>query len=180
VPHILKWLYYLFFIVLVGYLIWRYHKQVLEALANFIQALRDFWANLFGGGADQAEDAEQEAARAAPPRPFADYADPFVTGAATRDSPQQLLAYSQEALEAWGREHGCAKAPEQTPHEYARHLALQQTAVGREARNLAELYSFEAYSGDTLPREQVDSLRTLWQVLRSEQTAVAPPPRQVV
>ena len=53
-----KLLYYLFFIVLVGYLLWRYHAEVLEALRNLIQAIRDFWANLFGGG----EAAEEEAA----------------------------------------------------------------------------------------------------------------------
>jgi hypothetical protein len=48
---------------------------------------------------------------------------------------------------------------------------MRNAAVGREARKLAELYSFEAYSGGTLPRNQVQTLRGLWQVMQSEQTA---------
>ncbi len=167
--YLLKGLYYLFFIVLVGYLLWRYWEQVLRAVTDFIQAMRDFWANLFGGGQTESEPEEQAAVAVTPPRPFADYADPFVTGDATRYTPQELLAYSYQALQAWGRERGCVRDTEQTPHEYAGHLGLQNARVGREARRLAQLYSFEAYSGDTLPREQTDTLRNLWRVLRSEQ-----------
>ena len=144
-------------------------------MTDFIQAIRDFWANLFGDGKTEPEAAEEEASLAvAPPRPFADYADPFLTGDATRYTPQELLAYSFQALQAWGRERGCVRVAEQTPHEYAGHLHSLSDSVGREARRLAELYSFEAYSGDTLPREQVDVLRNLWQVLRSEQAAGLP------
>jgi hypothetical protein len=169
-----KFLYYLFFIVLVGYLLWRYHSAVLGALRDFVQALRDFWADLFGGGQTEEETADpaSTAADAAEPPPgFSDFQDPFATGAAARYTPQQLLTYSFQALEAWGREHGCARHAEQTPHEYAGYLARHRSSVGREARNLAELYCFEAYSGDTLPREQVDGLRSLWDVLRREQAS---------
>jgi hypothetical protein len=81
-----------------------------------------------------------------------------------------LVDYSFQALEAWGREHGCARDSEQTPHEYAGRLFAQQALVGREAATLAELYGFAAYSveGDSLSRESLDRLRELWRVMRGQ------------
>jgi hypothetical protein len=171
---LLKGLYYLFFLVLVGYLLWRYWDQVLKALSDFVQAFRDFWSKLFGGSDAQAPTQQEAPVAAAAPRPWADYSDPFLSGAAERYTPQQLLAYSFEALQAWGREHGCEHQAEQTPHEYAMYLGRQNGSVGREARRLADLYSIEAYSGGSLPRAQVQILRQLWQVLKSARAAEAP------
>jgi hypothetical protein len=163
-------LYYLFFIVLIGYLLWRYWEQVLRAVTDFIQAIRDFWANLFGGGRESTETEEETAVATTPPRPFSDFTDPFLAGDATRYTPQELLEYTFQALQAWGREQGCVRDEEQTPHEYAVRLGMQDATVGREARRMADLYGIEAYSGGTLPRGQVQTLRSLWQALRSEQT----------
>ena len=117
VPSGLKWLYNLIFVAIVAYLLWRNREQVLEALRNFWAAIRAFWENLFG--VRRAEPAGEEAVTVAatPPRPFADFPDPFATGDAQRWSPRELVAYSFQALEAWGREHGCQRGPEQTPHE---------------------------------------------------------------
>jgi hypothetical protein len=168
-PQVLKGLYYLFFILLVGYLLWRYREEVINALRNFLQAIRDFWSNLFGSRQEEDEAEAAPAEPAPPPRPFAEFADPFAAGTADRYSPQELVAYSFQALEAWGREHGCVREPEQTPHEYAGRLSSRQAAVGREARTLAELYCFAAYSpaGDSLSRENLERLRQLWQVMQT-------------
>jgi hypothetical protein len=169
IPHGLKWLYNLIFIAIVGYLIWRNRERVLEALRSFWQAIQDFWASLFGGR--RAEPAGEEAAAVpvAPPRPFADFPDPFATGDAQRWSPRDLVAYSFQALEAWGREHGCQRGQEQTPHEFAGRLTACETALGREAGNLADLYCCAAYSTGGLPRDRVIRLQELWRVMRARQ-----------
>lgn len=169
IPHGLKWLYNLIFIAIVGYLIWRNRERVLEALRSFWQAIQDFWASLFGGR--RAEPAREEAAAVsvAPPRPFADFPDPFATGDAQRWSPRDLVAYSFQALEAWGREHGCQRGQEQTPHEFAGRLTACETALGREAGNLADLYCCAAYSTGGLPRDRVSRLQELWRVMRTRQ-----------
>ena len=171
IPSGLKWLYNLIFLAIVAYLLWRNREQVLEALRNFWAAIRAFWENLFG--VRRAEPAGEEAVTvaAAPPRPFADFPDPFATGDAQRWSPRELVAYSFQALEAWGREHGCQRGPEQTPHEFAGCLTDCETTVGQEAIQLADLYCCAAYSSGTLPRERVGRLQTLWQLMRTRRAA---------
>jgi hypothetical protein len=171
IPFGLKWLYNLIFLAIVAYLVWRNREQVLEALRNFWAAIRAFWENLFG--IRRAEPAEDEAVTvaAAPPRPFADFPDPFTTGDAQRWSPRELVAYSFQALEAWGREHGCQRGLEQTPHEFAGCLADCETPLGLEATQLADLYCCAAYSSGTLPRDRVGRLQTLWQLLRARRAA---------
>lgn len=167
IPFGLKWLYNLIFIAIVGYLMWRNRERVLEALRSFWAAIREFWDHWFG--VRRAEPAGEEAAAiaAAPPRPFADFPDPFATGEAQRWLPRDLVAYSFQALEAWGREHGCERGPEQTPHEFAGSLAACEATVGREAGNLADLYCCAAYSSGGLPRDRVGRLQQLWQVMRT-------------
>jgi hypothetical protein len=166
-PHGLKWLYNLIFVAIVAYLVWRNREQVGAALRNFWQTIRDFWAQLFGRRETEAAAAEPPLAAAAATRPFADFPDPFVSGDARRWPARDLVAYSFQALEAWGREHGCQRAPEQTPHEFAGALTACGAAVGREAIGLADLYCCAAYSSGNLPRDRVGRLRQLWQMLRN-------------
>ena len=52
--------------------------------------------------------------RTGPRLPFAAYEDPFATGAARRMTPAELVVYTFEALEAWGREQVIERPPEQT------------------------------------------------------------------
>jgi len=167
IPHGLSWLYNLAFFALVAYLVWRNRDQVLAALRNFWAAIKSFWDNLFG--VPRTEPAAEEAAAVAaePPRPFAAFPDPFVTGDAQRWPPRELVAYSFQALEAWGREHGCQRGVDQTPHEFAGSLANCETPLGQEALRLAEMYCCAAYSSGTLPRDRVSRLQTLWELLRS-------------
>jgi Domain of unknown function (DUF4129) len=168
VPYLLKWLYHVIFIVVVGYLVWRYRHAVLPALQDFLKALREFWEQLFGRReSQQAAVTTAAAATASPPRPFTDFQDPFATGATGRYSPRQLVAYSFEALEAWSRERGWARGAEQTPHEFAQQLGSREARVAADVRNLADLYCQAAYSPQPLSPESVAGLRRLWQTLRS-------------
>ena len=170
VPYLLKWLYHGIFIVVVGYLVWRYRQAVLPALLNFFSALREFWEQLFGRRKSEQTAAVAPAAAAAtgpPPRPFADFQDPFATGATRGYSPRQLVAYSFQALEAWSRERGWARGAEQTPHEFAQQLGAREARVAVDVRSLADLYCQAAYSPQTLTPESVAGLRRLWQILRS-------------
>jgi len=93
------------------------------------------------------------------------------TGEAQRWSPRDLVAYSFQALEAWGREHGCQRGQEQTPHEFAGALTACEATVGREAGHLADLYCCAAYSSGLLPRDRVGRLQELWQLMRARPVA---------
>jgi len=166
---ILKWLFYLAVIAGVAYWAWRSWPALVEALKDFLEAWRAFWARLFGGkpGAKEAAPGESAGEVKPAPRPFADYADPFAAGWAERWSPDELVRYSFAALEAWAREHGCPRGPEQTPYEFAEGLADRAKHLGRHCRKMADLYSRAAYAPGTLPATSVAPLRDFWQHLAS-------------
>jgi len=164
IPQAIKWLYYLLFFAIVAFLVWKYRVQVLAAIRGFIDAIRDFWADLLGRR-DTGEQTEDELAAAAslpPPPPFSTFANPFLTGEARRLAPHELVVYSFRALEAWGREHDCPRMEDQTPHEFANRLGFAFTEVGREATILADLYCAAAYSPQPLTTTSVSQLERLW------------------
>lgn len=181
VAALLKWVFYAALVLIGIYWLWRSRAEVLAALRGLLQGWRAFWQNLFGRKRKQAgETAGAEQSLKQPvPRPFADFTDPFAAGTAGRYSPDELVRYSFEALEAWAREHGCPRQPEQTPHEFARNVGTRMASLSRNARKLADLYCRAAYlpsaghpdalpnGRGTLPAASLGPLRQLWQQLRS-------------
>ncbi len=166
---ILKWLFYLALIVAVAYFGWRSRAALAQALRDFLEAWRAFWSSLFGpkGGPKQVGPGETASETKPAPRPFADYADPFAAGWAERWSPDELVRYSFAALEAWAREHGCPRGPEQTPHEFADNVGDRSKHLKGHCRKMADLYSRAAYAPGTLPATGATSLREFWQQLTS-------------
>lgn len=163
---LLKLLYWLIVILIVGWFLWRYWAQVREAVRNFIQAVREFWAKLFGGSVEPTTETAAEAAEATPPpRPFSAFPDPFQSGLANQLPLDQLIKYSFEAFEAWARERGFVRRRGETPHEFAQHVAQSGAGVSQEAIRLAELYSRAAYSRDTMPQTSGQYLQQLWRQL---------------
>jgi hypothetical protein len=135
---------------------------------KLLDELRELWEGLFVGKSAAAA-AEEHAAANPPPPSFASYADPFLTGTASRMSWTQLVRYTFEALEAWGRDQACPRAEGQTAHEFAYALTNVDADIGRQAANLAAFYSQLAYAprgGGSGPKE---SLRELWSLLAERQ-----------
>ncbi len=147
---------------------WSNRDRLLAALANLGNWLADFWHLLFGGTAHGGTADENQAGpgKARLPR-FADFRDPFAAGIAGRYQPEELVRYTFEALEAWARDHGHPREPEQTPHEFARRLAAQVSPLGDDAGRLAELYCQAAYAPGTLAAAPVARLSHLWQQLQA-------------
>lgn len=163
---LLKWLIFAILIGVVVYYLWRSRGELLQALKDLLRGWREFWARLFGGRSPAPEQAgAAEGPRARPERPFSDYPNPFSTGLEHRFSPDELVQYSFEALEAWGREHGCPRAPDQTPHEYAQQLGARVESLAQDVRRLADLYCRVAYAPRTLPRSRTAPLEPLWRQL---------------
>jgi hypothetical protein len=157
-----------FFVLFVLFVLWHYRDQVLAVLRGMLDALREFWAGLFGGRRRDFGLAADEAPRIIAPRlPFAAYADPFASGLAARATPAELVIYSFEAFEAWAAEHGCPRGVEQTPHELARDVKRLNAAVGPHGRALAELYACAAYSRGELPPNTLEQLQSLWRQMQT-------------
>ena len=163
---ILKWLFYIAVLLIALYWLFRSWKTVMAAWAQFLKELAELWRRLFGGKPTPEEEAAAEVERKPAPRPFADFADPFATGMASRYSPDELVKHTFEAVEAWARENGCARGPEQTPHEFARQLSDAAKSLQGHSSTLADLYCYVAYAPGRLRAERTEALARLWQQLR--------------
>jgi hypothetical protein len=145
----------------------RYRHEVLSAIRNFLAGLRALWRDLFGGKRDYGLAAADAVSIKIPHAPFSTFADPFASGVAGRYSLEDLVRYSFEAFEAWSREHGCPREPDQTPHEMARDVGRLNASIAADARNVAELYSRAAYARGSLPATSTAQLGELWAKMTS-------------
>lgn len=176
ITNVIKWVIYVA-LALVG--LW----LLLKFLANFthwarrlLEALRSFWLSLFGGfgrraSADDAGNEEDGDGR----RPFSSFRNPFVYGSAERMSPEDLVRYSFEALEAFAFERGLERHAEQTPLEFADRLSDELPALEADARRLAALYSRAAYARGRLPEPAREAMRQFWHTLeRASEKTLSP------
>ena len=169
----------LLYALLIALAIWwlrRHWAAVLAAIQDFLAGWRQFWASLFGRKREKAEAAQQGPSPAQPALPrFADFVDPFLAGTADQQSPAELVNYTFLALEAWAREHGCARQPDQTPHEFAWSVGQRAPDFVEHARRLADLYCRVAYAPGTLGPASVEHLRQFWQNIPQEAAAMQSP-----
>lgn len=143
----------------------RYRRQVLEFLRNLWEELKVIFSGLFGR--KPAPQIKEQADAPPPPRPFAAFQDPFVSGAAARSSPDQLVRYTFEALQAWAFERDAARRPDETPIEFASQLGVAAPHLAADIRELARLYSQITYARRTLSPDCLPALRRLWQQMRA-------------
>jgi hypothetical protein len=170
---ILKWVVFALIVIVVIVMLLR---SGLGFLANFMQwakdlidALRNFWANLFGQrGSGKAGDGEDEDLPAGPPpRPFSAFTNPFTTGEAAGMSPQELLRYTFAALQAWAWERDLGRQQGETPLEFANRLAEEFPPFGVEVRRVAFLYARAVYARGELPATTSDDVRQFWEKLET-------------
>ncbi len=164
---LLRWILYIVLAVVGLIWLWRSRRQVATAILGLLRAIRNFWASLFGGRSGLAEKAEAAQVTVTPLPRFAAFSDPFADGTAARLGPEELVRYTFQAMEAWARERGRVRPPEQTAFEFAQSVAACAPALAMGARRLAELYSQAAYAPRTLDARQVAMLEELWRQMRA-------------
>ena len=174
---LLKFVLYVVLACVVAYLLWKNWARVVAGFRQFLQELRDLWASLFGRKPKQTEETpEDDKPKARPLRPFTDYVDPFSAGLASRYTPDELVRYTFEATEAWARENGCRRDPDQTPNEFAIRLGRRVESLRPGAQTLARLYCQAAYAPGSLPSNSVKPLADFWRQLRTSHAPTVPPP----
>ena len=162
--------YWLVAILVVAFLVWRNWQAVLQAIRQFIESVRGW---LWGQQAEQTEQLAERNNAASAGRPFRDFHDPFRTGEAQRMSPDQLVSYSFQALEAWSREQGRPRSPDETPLEFAQAVGRQLQRIAQPALELAELYNWSAYGGGGLPSTARPKIQQFWRCLLTQTPAAA-------
>jgi hypothetical protein len=77
------------------------------------------------------------------------------------------VRHTFEAFEAWARDGGHPRSPDETPAELVRAATAPQTPLSDEARRMVRLYSEVAYASGAVSRESVDGLRGIWELMRA-------------
>jgi len=159
--------------VIVGGLIaaFIYRDELLAAWQKLLAELNELWDWWFGKKKAAQELAAATAEVTPPPRTFASYVDPFLTGDAHGMPWPLLVRYTFEALEAWGREQACPRNSDQTPHEFALALAGAQPQIASGAQMLAAWYGQLAYAPKAAAPASIEPLRQLWASLGQARSA---------
>jgi hypothetical protein len=105
-------------------------------------------------------------------RPFSSYRNPFWGDPGSLGASEDVVRYSFEALQAWARERGFARDPDETPLEFSTRLGQEVPNLDADARRLSALYARAAYAKGRLPLSCLDSVRQFWQ--RLEEVDQAP------
>jgi hypothetical protein len=177
---LLKWIVFAIVALIVGFIVLR---AVLKFLANFtnwakdlLAALQGLWQALFGWWLPSARPAKtvQPVEEPVVLLPFSSYRNPFWDGADSYTTPEEVVRYSFEALQAWGREHGIARETGETPLEFSSRLGMDVPTLESDARRLAALYARAAYARARLPVSCLGTVRQFWQRLEEADQAPLP------
>jgi Domain of unknown function (DUF4129) len=139
---------------------------------TLLYALRDLLASLFGGLFIQQPKKRTKAPdpapneQAPPLRPFASFANPFDTGLDQRFSPNDLVIYSFEALEAWALEHKLGRSPDETPSEFVRRLGDARAELRQDATRLVGYFVTIVYGQKGFQNEVLPPLQQFWHALQ--------------
>ncbi len=164
---VLKWIVIVGVVLVVAFFVLR---SGLTFLANFtgwaarlLAALTAWWNRLFG----QKPRSKVEVVADVPPpprllRPFSAFTNPFLDGAVDGMSPEGLVQYTFDALQAWAADHGVGRHGDETPLEFTSRLGEEQPAMRDALRALAEVYGRMAYANQRVTDAVRPALRALW------------------
>jgi hypothetical protein len=133
---------------------------------NLLDAIRNWWANLFGGSTVKARSAVAETPRGPQrPPPFTEYSNPFADGSGGNRSAEELAAYTFEALDSWAWDRNRGRKVAETPLEFASRLGAEFPEMENAFRRLANLYARAAYAFGPLPADSKAFLEQFWDTL---------------
>lgn len=171
IEKLIKCIFYgLMAVVVVVILIYNW-QRILAALSRLLNELLALFQWRRREPDEEPEDEDESSV--APPRPFADFANPFTTGTARKRPPAELVRYTFEALQAWAEEQGLGRRKDQTPLEFAQSLGRRAKAISPEANQLAQLYARLAYGGQTPKADCLDVLERLWRGMTAPMSLAA-------
>jgi hypothetical protein len=172
VAAILKWIVFAVLALAVLFFVLRSGLQFLAHFTDWarrlLDALRNFWANLFGGKRRTTEEEEQGQQKEQQwrERPFTSFRNPFADGRIRMALPE-LIRYTFAAVQAWARERDLGRQPGETPLEFASRVGAEVPALEADLQRLAGLYARAVYARGGLPSDSIDVLRQFWQRLEA-------------
>jgi hypothetical protein len=160
-------------VIAILYGLFRYGRFLLDAL-------RELLASLFGGlFIKKKEKKATEGPKAAGEpalqrRPFTSFVNPFDSGLAQNFSPNDLVIYSFEALEAWAADHNLGRSSHETPTEFVRRLGQARSELQADATRLVGYLVPIIYGQRDFKTEVLPAVRQFWRTISGHAPAVSP------
>ena len=134
--------------------------EIARSVANFFRKLFDFMPARRPAKPNQPEGPIRR-----PPRPLAEYKNPFYAGQDYSQSASEIIIYTYDFVQAWAREQGIELHPEQTAREFCREMAERSPELSASYRQLSFLYAHAAYGLGLPAHYDMEPLKELWRQL---------------
>lgn len=153
-------------IALVIYGLIRYWRDLVQVIRSLIAAILAIFGFGWRPKAKVSADRDEEKA-SPPPRPFASYSNPFDSGLVHQLSPDALIVYSFEALEAWAYEREMARQPHETPLEFVNRVGQARPELERDASRMVGYFVALVYGQRGFRAEVLAPLEQFWRALEA-------------
>ncbi len=144
----------------------RYHRDLIQVIRALIMSL----LALFGFGwrtEREGRAAKEEEPPAPPPRPFSSYANPFDSGLVHQLSPDALVVYSFEALEAWAYEREMPRCAARNAVGVRQPNRRGAARAGTGRREAGRVFRSPGLRATRVPREVLEPLEQYWRALEA-------------
>ena len=142
--------------------LWKWGRQLWEALQQIWREIVAWWQNLLPKKDDEKQTTEiPDPESNLPPKPFAWFSNPLNSPNNFR-SMDEMIRYSFAALHSWAYEQKLARQPNETATEFAQRLGESFKHAHQDIRKLADLYSVVTYAKVNTPSSSETILRNFW------------------
>ncbi len=157
------------FLVIVGVVlaVLRYLAPFTNWAKNVLDALRNWWANLFGSKVNAGRGTTEATVPRGPvrPPPFHTFTNPFEDGSAKSREPRELIAYTFAAFDSWAWDRDLGREAMETPLEFAARLGVVDEERKASFHSFALLYVRATYSEAEFPKGTLKQLERFWDEL---------------
>ncbi|EMI18566.1 signal peptide protein [Rhodopirellula maiorica SM1] len=152
---LLKFLIALALAVVVGVYVYRNRDAILQ------------WFNgLWFRQSDSSDMVEPESSQqvvSAPVKPFSSFRNPI----GVEKDPRQIVIVTFQAFEAWAREQGSRRRPDETPSEFLKRIAGTLPQVSSSAVRVVDAYNRIVYGDDKATQADISAADQIWKQMNS-------------
>jgi hypothetical protein len=165
---VLRWIVIALVVVLVVVFVILAVLRYLAPFTNWAQrlldAIRNWWANLWGKANPDRKVGGELAAPLGPqrPPPFHAFSNPFADGSAGGRDPAELVAYTFMALDSWAWDRDAGRDEAETPLEFISRLIDAYPDIAETLARFARLYAKVSYSHSPPPDDALEALEETW------------------
>jgi hypothetical protein len=164
-------------VVVVVLAVLRYLAPFTDWARHLLDALKNWWAGLWGKKEKSARAVSTGIGTAGHqrPPPFHEYSNPFADGGADGRDPAELVAYTFEALDAWAWDRDEGREAPETPLEFLARLADAYPDLVEVLTRFAKVYARATYSDSDPPPDTIPACEAMWEGMVHGVAAVAVP-----